>query len=115
MIYAMVNEMVFRVPDSQLNAEDSWRHILFRHISYFGDEEPLNGLLEHIGEGNAFQQRLVDLVGTFGPENPRQPLTTWSYLDPDLRDLIGKMTRLDPTKRITAKEALDHQWFGDRV
>ncbi|KAL2787004.1 kinase-like domain-containing protein [Aspergillus keveii] len=99
MIYAMVNEMVFRVPDSHLNAEDSWLHILFRHISYFGDEEGVNGLLEHIGEAN----------------NPRQPLEAWRYLEPDLRDLIGKMTRLDPKNRITAKEALDHPWFGDRV
>ncbi|KAL3450077.1 kinase-like domain-containing protein [Aspergillus insuetus] len=113
MIYAMVNEMVFRIPDSQRNAEDSWRRILFRHISFFGDEEGVNGLLEHIGDENVFHQRLIDLVGTFGPENPRQPLVTWSYLDPDLRDLNGKMTRLDPTRRITAKEALEHPWFVD--
>jgi serine/threonine protein kinase len=111
----MVNEIVFCVPDSQLNAEDSWRHILSRHISDFGDEEGVNGLLDHIGEESVFQQRLIDLVGAFGPENPRQPLETWSYLDLDLRDLIGKMTRLDPTKRITAKETLDHPWFGGRV
>ncbi|PGH20109.1 serine/threonine protein kinase [Polytolypa hystricis UAMH7299] len=34
-IYVMVNEMAFRVNDDQLNAADSWRYILRRHIILF--------------------------------------------------------------------------------
>jgi hypothetical protein len=35
--------------------------ILSRHISYFADEDGLNGLLQHIGEENAFYQRFKTL------------------------------------------------------
>ncbi|KAF7181861.1 hypothetical protein CNMCM7691_001158 [Aspergillus felis] len=113
MIYVMVNEMVFRVNDDEVNSADSWRHVLRRHISYFADEEGLNGFLEHIGEENPFYERLKDLANTFGPENPRQPFERWGYVEPDLRDVVGKMTNLDPTKRKTAREALQHSWFSE--
>lgn len=111
MIYVMVNDMVFRVSDSQLNAPDSWRYILRKHISYFADQDGLNWLLQHIGEENAFYERLVSLANSFTPGDLRQPFHTWDYVEPDLRDLVGKMTNLDPTKRITAGEALQHHWF----
>ncbi|KAJ9303049.1 hypothetical protein DTO271G3_423 [Paecilomyces variotii] len=111
MIYVMLNEMVFRVSDDQLKSADSWRYILRRHISYFADEDGFNGFLEHIGEENPFYKRLIDLANSFGAENPRQPFQRWSYVEPELRELVGKMTDLDPTKRITAREALQHRWF----
>ncbi|KAJ9371136.1 hypothetical protein DTO282F9_7322 [Paecilomyces variotii] len=111
MIYVMLNEMVFRVSDDQLKSADSWRYILRRHISYFADEDGLNGFLEHIGDENPFYKRLIDLADSFGPGNPRQPFQRWSYVEPELRDLVGKMTNLDPTKRINAREALQHRWF----
>ncbi|KAJ9196655.1 hypothetical protein DTO164E3_6185 [Paecilomyces variotii] len=111
MIYVMLNEMVFRVSDDQLKSADSWRYILRRHISYFADEDGLNGFLEHIGEKTPFYKRLIDLADSFGPGNPRQPFQRWSYVEPELRDLVGKMTNLDPTKRINAREALQHRWF----
>ncbi|KAK2756246.1 hypothetical protein FQN54_005654, partial [Arachnomyces sp. PD_36] len=112
MIYVMVDEMVFRVSNSQLEAEDSWRYILRRHISYFADEDGLNGLLEHIGTENPYYERLVALVGSFKPGDQRQPFESWDYVEPDLKELVGKMTSLDPRRRITAKEALRHRWFS---
>ena len=112
MIYVMANEMAFRVNDDQLKAADSWRYILRRHISYFGDEDGLNGLLEHIGKENQFYDRLVALASTFTPGNLRQPFKDWQYVEPSLRDLVGKMTSLDPRRRITAIEALRHSWFS---
>ncbi|KAE8154312.1 kinase-like domain-containing protein [Aspergillus avenaceus] len=112
MIYVMISEMVFRVSDDQLEAPDSWRYILRRHLSYFADEDGLNGFLGHIGKENPFHERLLALANTFTLEDPRQPFTRWQYVDPDLRDLVGKMTNLEPTRRITAKEALRHCWFS---
>lgn len=112
MIYVMLNEMVFRVSDNQLHADDSWRFVLKRHISYFGDEEGLRGLMAHIGEVNPFHQRLITLAGSFGEDGPREPFGSWEYVEPEFRDLIGKMTSLDPTRRITARQALGHCWFG---
>lgn len=112
MIYVMANEMVFRVSDSELTSEDSWSHILTRHISYFGDEDGLEGVLEHRGDQNPFYDRLIGLASSFGSENPRKPFQRWAYVEPDLRDLVSKMTNLDPRKRITARDALQHQWFS---
>lgn len=112
MIYVMVNEMVFRVSNSQLEAEDSWRYILRRHISYFADEDGLNGLLDHIGRDNPYYERLVTLADSIQPGDLRQPFESWEYVEPDLRELVGTMTNLDPTRRITAREALKHHWFS---
>ena len=112
MIYVMVDEMVFRVSDEQLKAADSWRYIIRRHLSYFADKDGFNGLLAHLGEENPFYERLIELGNGFGPgTESRQPFQLWEYMEPDLRDLVGKMTSLDPGGRITAREALTHRWF----
>ncbi|KAJ2975412.1 hypothetical protein NUW58_g8361 [Xylaria curta] len=112
MIYVMMNDMVFLVSDDQLNAEDSWRHILRRHLSYFADRDGFNGFLQHIGEENPFYERMITIANDFPPGNRRQPFETWDDVDPIFRDLVIKMTRLDPALRITAREALEHPWFG---
>ncbi|TPR11314.1 Fungal Zn(2)-Cys(6) binuclear cluster domain family protein [Aspergillus niger] len=111
MVYVMANEIVLRVPDEQLNAEDSWRHVLRLHLSYFADIEGVERFLEHIGEQNPFFERILELINTFGPGNPRQPVEHWDFLEPELKDLVAKMTYLDPRGRITSKEALEHPWF----
>ncbi|TGJ77142.1 hypothetical protein E0Z10_g10739 [Xylaria hypoxylon] len=112
MIYVMTNEMVFLVSDDQLNAEDSWRYILRRHLSYFADRDGFNGFLQHIGEDNPFYERVIAIANEFPPGNRRQPFESWDDVDPIFRDLVTKMTRLDPALRITAREALNHPWFG---
>ncbi|RAH54805.1 kinase-like protein [Aspergillus piperis CBS 112811] len=111
MVYVMANEMVLRVPDEQLNAEDSWRYVLRLHLSYFADIEGVERFLEHIGEQNPFFERILELINTFGLENPRQPVEHWDFLEPELKDLVARMTYLDPRGRITAREALEHTWF----
>ncbi|KGO74173.1 Calcium/calmodulin-dependent/calcium-dependent protein kinase [Penicillium italicum] len=112
MIYVMLNETVFHVGENELNAADSWRYVLARHTSYFADEQGLVGLLDHIGEDNPFHERLITIASNFNSETPRQPFESWTYVEQDLRDLVGKMTSLDPNKRITARQALEHRWFG---
>ncbi|KAI4859674.1 kinase-like protein [Hypoxylon rubiginosum] len=112
MIYVMLNEMIFLVSNDQLHAEDSWRYILRRHLSYFADKDGFNGFLQHIGEENPFYERVIALANDFPPGNRRQPFETWKDIDPSLKDLIIKMTRLDPALRITARDALSHPWFS---
>ncbi|KAI0458482.1 kinase-like domain-containing protein [Xylaria acuta] len=112
MIYVMTNEMVFLVSDDQLNAEDSLQYILRRHLSYFVDRDGFNDLLQHLGEENPFYRRIIASTNDFPPGNCRQPFESWEHVDPIFRDLVAKMTRLDPALRLTAREALNHPWFG---
>ncbi|KAI1865297.1 uncharacterized protein JN550_008345 [Neoarthrinium moseri] len=110
-IYVMLNDMVLRVTDEQLGGRDVWWHILRRHVSFFADEDGLKGLLQHIGEENVFFQRFIAVAADFDAEKPRKPFALWHYVDLELRDLVVKMTNLDPARRITARKALDHPWF----
>jgi len=111
-IYVMLNEMVFRMTDEELTSDDSWRYVLKRHISLFGDEDGFKGLLQWIGEESPFFERFIALAGSFKEEGiPRKPFELRHYVDAQFRDLVGKMTTLDPAKRITAREALEHPWF----
>jgi serine/threonine protein kinase len=108
----MLNEMVLRASDEELAASDSWRNVLRRQICFFGEEDGLKGLLQWIGEKNPFFERLIALAGTFNSANLRKPVRVWFYVDAQLRDLICRMTNLDPAERITAREALEHPWFA---
>lgn len=110
-IHVMLNDIILRVSDEELHGSDAWRYILRRHISYFADEDGFRGLLRHIGEENPFFERLIALAGDFNAERPRSPFTVWQYVDVEFKDLITKMTNLDPARRIIAREALEHSWF----
>ncbi|OBT78615.1 hypothetical protein VF21_02360 [Pseudogymnoascus sp. 05NY08] len=105
--------MVFRVSDSELATSDSWRYILRRHISFFGEEHGFQGLLQWIGEENPFFERLITLAGSFNVAKPRKPFATWHFVDSQFRDLVCRMTVLDPARRITAAQALEHPWFAE--
>ncbi|KAK3291997.1 kinase-like domain-containing protein [Chaetomium fimeti] len=109
-IYVMLKYMVFWPGDeaAMSTGGEAWHTILYNHISYFADEEGIQGLLELIGEGNEYYERLINI----GAEvTARQPFTLWLNVDAEFRDLIVKMTNLDPARRITAREALEHPWF----
>ncbi|KAI1749589.1 kinase-like domain-containing protein [Xylaria castorea] len=112
MIYVVTDRMVFHVGQDLLNAEDSWRHILRRHLSYFGDEDGFNGYMDHIGEENPVYDRMMGLMNDFLTGDGLQSFGYWVDIDPTFRDLIVKMTRLDPALRITAQQAIDHPWFS---
>ncbi|KAI1324032.1 hypothetical protein F5Y16DRAFT_424480 [Xylariaceae sp. FL0255] len=92
---------------------DSWRYILRLHVRYFADNDGINGLLEHIGEENPFLERIIALAQSFSAESPRAPFAQCTDFEPVFRDLVTKMTRLDPRLRISARDALEHSWFTD--
>ena len=52
MIYVMYDIMVFKPREELHTDQDLWRLILYLHISYFVDEDSLNGLLTYIGHEN---------------------------------------------------------------
>ena len=109
-IYVMLKQIVFWPGNEAATSTngEAWRPILYNHISYFADEDGFQGLLNHIGEKNDFFERLI----TIAPEvKPRKPFSLWQNVDTDFRDIIVKMTNLDPARRITAQEALEHPWF----
>lgn len=105
--------MPFKVPIEQLNAPDSWRYILRHHIRFFADLEGFRGLLKHLGKDNPFAECFIEVAATFDAR--RAPISVWRDGDKDFKDLLSKMTSLDPTKRITAREALKHPWFSKEL
>lgn len=115
-IYVMLNKMVFLdgLGEEELACEDAWRHILQRHVSYFAtDEDSFRGLLRHVEHEDPWFDRFAALAGDFNADKPRKPFAGWMYVDAEFRDLIGKMTNLDPARRITAREALEHPWMQE--
>lgn len=89
-------------------------HILERQLSYFATLESINRLSRHLGD-SPWCQILEVLRDGFNKENPREPFYLWNMepLDSELKDLIGGLTNFDPAKRLTADEALSHNWFHD--
>jgi len=108
----MLNDMVLRASDEELAASDSWRYVLRRQISFFGEEAGFKGLLQWISEKNPFFERLITIAGSFDSANPRKPFENWYFVNAQFRDLVCRMTKLDPARRITAREALEHPWFA---
>ncbi|MGK3740507.1 MAG: serine/threonine protein kinase [Bacillariaceae sp.] len=39
------------------------------------------------------------------------PSSEWGRISPEARDLVEQMLKADPTERITAKDALEHDWI----
>lgn len=90
---------------------------LQRQVSYFGNREGLDGLMKHVGDEEVnrevlrmlWEERTEDYI-------PYQPFLNWPDIDDAVfRNLIQEMMNLDPTRRITARQALEHPWFAGVV
>jgi serine/threonine protein kinase len=102
---------VFSVDELELaEGEEILAHVFKKQISYFADAEGIQAFLELIRESPWAEVFRVIRDG-FNEENPQRPFSLWTGVDPELQDLVCKMTNFDPAKRITAREALDHEWF----
>jgi serine/threonine protein kinase len=87
---------------------------LQRQVSYFGDLEGLDGLMKHVGDDEIncqvlqmlWKERTEDYI-------PYQPFSDWPDVsDEAFKDLIRGMMNLNPTKRVTARQALEHPWLA---
>ena len=82
-------------------------------LSYFADLKSLQGLLDYFKDKSRAQY-FASIAENFTAQRPRRPISKWKAMeDPDLTDLVVRMTNVDPTRRLTATEALAHRWFAD--
>ena len=112
----MTQIVIFAVDESELpEGVDKLAVVLERQISYFADQDGLNGLLRYLGDESPWCQIFQVIKGSFGKEQPRRPFALWEgpNLDEDFKDLVTGLTNFDPAKRFTAQQALAHRWFID--
>ena len=111
----MLKRVIFAVGDEELEEGiEPLSIVLERQISYFADEAGLDGFLKHLGD-NPWSEVFRVLRDGFNAANPRTPFSLWKNVDTDFKDLICGMTNFDPAKRLTAREALKHEWFAGAV
>ncbi|DAA79010.1 TPA_exp: Uncharacterized protein A8136_2795 [Trichophyton benhamiae CBS 112371] len=118
-IYAMLGKVIFGADEDlrKHEAQGAFPYVirLQRQVSYFGDRKGFNGLITHIGDDEINCQVLGflwdDRVADY---HPYKPFSEWSNVidDAEFKDIILKMTNLDPQQRVTAHEALEHPWFS---
>ena len=79
----------------------------------FEDEQGIDGLLEHLGDGLGSKLFRILLRGLDKANLCNNPFSRWEDIDAEFRDLVGGLMNFDPAKRLTAREALAHGWFAD--
>ncbi|KAF1347260.1 kinase-like protein [Lizonia empirigonia] len=115
-IYAILGRVILG-PDDDFKLHESKGALpafirLQRQVSYFGDKEGLNGLIKHVGDeevncevlGMLWEERAADYI-------PYVPFSEWTDVDSTFKDLIRGLNNLNPSQRLTARQALDHPWF----
>ncbi|KAL6158224.1 hypothetical protein ACJQWK_07989 [Exserohilum turcicum] len=88
---------------------------LQRQVSYFGDEDAIAGLEMHLGD-DSFSRMILRMLWTdrWEPQIGYKQFGNWPEVeDMVFMDLVLRLRNLDPKRRMTAQEALEHQWFED--
>lgn len=112
-IYAMTKRVIFAVDEDKVpEGIEVLDIVLERQLSYFSNLEGTEGLIQYLGD-SPWAQLIGMIAADFNAENPRRPFEMWQDIDADFKDLITRMMNIDPTRRLTANEALAHQWFAD--
>ncbi|EED11722.1 calcium/calmodulin dependent protein kinase, putative [Talaromyces stipitatus ATCC 10500] len=115
-IYAMLGRVIFG-PDQDFRKHEAQGALpafirLQRQVSYFGDMQGIGGLSKHISDDDISCQVLQMLWDERADEHiDYRPFVDWPDVDPSFKDLIQKLANLDPSKRLTARQALEHPWF----
>ncbi|KAI0908726.1 kinase domain-containing protein [Ustulina deusta] len=117
-IYAVLGRVIFG-PDDDFQKHEAQGALptfirLQRQVSYFGTQDGLNGLMKHVGDEEVNCEVLRMLWEDRTANHiPYKPFVEWSNVgDAVFKDIIRGMMNLDPTKRITARQALEHPWFA---
>jgi serine/threonine protein kinase len=113
----VTKRVIFGVLKEELGEDEELLSIVLeRQLSYFGDPEAFDRFLRYLHKGNPKNPwiQIFQVVRTaFNADYRREPFYLWQddLVDEDFRDLVVKMANLNPEKRITAREALEHKWF----
>jgi serine/threonine protein kinase len=116
-IYAILGRVIFGPDEDMKNYTDQGALAsivrLQRQVSYFGDRDGINGLLTHVGDDELSLELLSNAYdGKDDDDHGYKHFSTWSEVkDESFKDLVISMMSLDPRRRITAKQALEHPWF----
>ena len=81
-----------------------------RQVAHFGDNGGLDGFIDYLPE-YVGRERVRAWLET--PALPPSPFSERKGADPVFKNLIAGLMNLDPRKRLTAQEALEHEWFRD--
>ncbi|PGH16902.1 serine/threonine protein kinase [Polytolypa hystricis UAMH7299] len=117
-IYAMLGQVISGADEDlqKYESQGVFPHIirLQCQVSFFGDRERLSGLMTHLGDEEVNRQVLgflwEDRVAEY---HSYKPFSEWpNATDDQFKDLIRRMTNLDPQRRATAREALEHPSFS---
>ncbi|KAF2272842.1 kinase-like protein [Westerdykella ornata] len=121
-IYAMTRRILMAVDDKELFVTHEGQKVeieklavvIERQMSYFApDLDSIEGFMAYLGGDHPWAPIFTVTVEGFGKDNPRKPLTLWTGIEEDFRDLLAKLTDLNPLNRIGSKEALEHPWWKD--
>lgn len=108
----MLRRIIFRIDIEGLSEAKKEKLIVKRLLSHFADGPGLVGLLEHLDDSvTQWRDPVLTVVPEFTATNPRKSFSMWEDVDECFRDVITKMMSVDPARRITAREALEHPWF----
>ena len=103
---------IFRIDIEGLSGAEKEKLTVKRLLSHFADRPGVIGLLEHLDDSVApWRDLVLAVVPEFTTTDPRKPFSMWENVDECFRDVITKMMSLDPARRITARETLEHPWF----
>ncbi|KAJ0421741.1 kinase-like domain-containing protein [Aspergillus carlsbadensis] len=89
---------------------DTQISILKRQMSYFADRKGVEGFVKYLGKEHPLIPMIQLTWDGLLEGNSCQP---WKSGLKDFQNLIHAMTNFDPSKRITARQALQHKWFED--
>ncbi|EMF11596.1 kinase-like protein [Sphaerulina musiva SO2202] len=119
-LYAITRVLPFAVDKASLPKDvEPLAIIISRQISYFVEADDFCAFINYLEPDSPWVQAFMETLKEFTKGGkPFKPFRMWKHYErfgqpESLRGLIGEMVRFDPDKRLTAEEALGHEWFRE--
>lgn len=119
-LYAITRVLPFAVDKASLPEDvEPLAIIISRQISYFIEADDFCAFINYLEPDSPWVQAFMETLKEFTKGGkPFKPFRMWKHYErfgqpESLRGLIGELARFDPDKRLTAEEALEHEWFRE--